>query len=202
MATRLSADPDRSVLLLEAGPDYPDIDRLPRPLADVGDMSGAQPGHAHTWQTWGSANSWQPDPMFVPRGKVVGGSSAINGPIFRRGLTEDYDGWAALGNDRWSYREVLPHLKKVESDLDFGQDDHHGADGPMQVWRPAADRMAPYQQAFVEACRDAGLPWDTDINHPDTFGVGVLPVNSVDGIRSSTARRYLAGARARPNLAG
>ena len=200
LATRLSADPARSLLLLEAGPDYPDLAQLPAPLAQVADMSSTRPGHAHTWRTYGKANAWQPQPIFVPRGRVVGGSSAINGPIFRRGLPEDYDGWAALGNHAWSYAEVLPYFKRLESDLDFGADKHHGDQGPINVWRPDGERLAPYQKAFMRACRDAGLPWDADMNGPQGTGVGVLPVNSVDGIRSSTARQYLASARDRPNL--
>lgn len=200
LAARLSEDPTRSVLLLEAGPDYPDLELLPRPLAQVADMSAVLPGHPYTWDTYGRANSWQPDPIFVPRGRVVGGSTSINGPIFRRGLPEDYDGWAALGNNGWSYADVLPVFKRLECDLDFGDDAYHGAAGPMNVWRPNPDNLEPYQRAFVQACRDAGLPWDPDLNAPDTTGVGVLPVNSTDGIRSSTARRYLASARERSNL--
>ena len=200
LASRLSEDPTRSVLLIEAGPDYPDLEALPASLAQVADMSAVTPGHAHTWPTYGTANDWQKEPIFVPRGRVVGGSSAVNGPIFRRGVPEDYDGWASLGNVGWSYEDVLPAFQGLECDLDFGDDAYHGSDGPMPVWRPNPEHLEPYQQAFVQACRDAGLPWDDDMNAPGTTGVGVLPVNSTDGVRNSTARRYLANARGRSNL--
>lgn len=200
LAARLSEDPGRSVLLLEAGPDYASLDDLPRPISDLSDMSAIHPGHPFTWQTWATANRMQPEPVFVPRGRVIGGSSSINGPIFRRGVPEDYDGWAARGNDEWSYAKLLPAFRRLETDIDFGATELHGGDGPMNVWRPSGGAFADYQEAFVTACRDAGVPWDPDMNSPSTTGVGVLPVNSTDGIRASTALRYLLPARGRPNL--
>ena len=102
VATRLSEDPQRSVLLLEAGPDYPDFERLPDEVkfgfATATDIMVSD----HNWQFVGKATDMSEE-MLVPRGKVTGGSSAINGQVFLRGVPEDYDGWAAMGNDQWRF---------------------------------------------------------------------------------------------------
>jgi choline dehydrogenase len=135
----------------------------------------------------------------VPRGRVVGGTSAINHQIFLRGPQEDYDGWAALGNDEWSYRNVLPYFRRSEADLDV-RDEFHGSDGPIPVRRHHRGHWVPFQAAFYEACRDAGIPDDPDLNRPTSGGVGAFPLNNPDGIRMSTALTYLHSCRHRPNL--
>jgi choline dehydrogenase len=135
----------------------------------------------------------------VPRGKVIGGTSAINHQIFLRGPQEDYDGWAALGNDEWSYRNVLPYFRKSETDLDI-RDEFHGSDGPIPVRRHHREHWVPFQAAFYEACLDAGIPDDPDLNHPTSGGVGAFPLNNPNGIRMSTALTYLHSCRHRPNL--
>ncbi len=199
LAARLSEDAQRSVLLLEAGPDYPDPTHLPDELKHDCHQAASQAGAPHNWSFLGQATPLQPRPMPVPRGKVVGGTSAINHQIFLRGPQEDYDGWAALGNDEWSYRNVLPYFRKSETDLDF-RGDFHGADGPIPVRRHHREHWVPFQAAFHQACLDAGIPDDPDLNHPTSGGVGAFPLNNPDGIRMSTALTYLHACRHRPNL--
>ena len=199
LAARLSEDAQRSVLLLEAGPDYPDLTQLPDELKYDCHQAASQVGAAHNWSFLGQATPQQSRPIAVPRGKVVGGTSAINHQIFLRGPQEDYDGWAALGNDEWSYRNVLPYFRKSETDLDI-KDEFHGADGPIPVRRHHRQHWLPFQAAFYQACRDAGIPDDADLNHPTSGGVGAFPLNNPDGVRMSTALTYLHAARQRPNL--
>jgi choline dehydrogenase len=199
LAARLSEDAQRSVLLLEAGPDYPDPTYLPDELKYDCHQAASQAGAPHNWSFLGQATPQQLRPIPVPRGKVVGGTSAINHQIFLRGPQEDYDGWAALGNDQWSYRQVLPYFKKSETDLDL-QGEFHGTDGPIPVRRHQRHHWVPFQAAFYQACLDAGIPDDPDLNHPTSTGVGAFPLNNPDGIRMSTALTYLQACRQRPNL--
>jgi len=199
LATRLSEDAHRSVLLLEAGPDYPDLMHLPDELKYDRQQAASQAGAPHNWSFLGQATPQQPRPIPVPRGKVVGGTSAINHQIFLRGPQEDYDGWAALGNDEWSYLKVLPYFRKSETDLDI-QGDFHGADGPIPVRRHHREQWLPFQAAFHHACLAAGIPDDPDLNHPTSGGVGAFPLNNPDGIRMSTALTYLDACRHRLNL--
>ena len=199
LAARLSEDAQRSVLLLEAGPDYPDPMQLPDELKYDCQQAASQAGAAHNWSFLGQATPQQSRPIAVPRGKVVGGTSAINHQIFLRGPQEDYDGWAALGNDEWSYRNVLPYFRKSETDLDIN-DEFHGVDGPIPVRRHHRQHWLSFQAAFYQACRDAGIPDDPDLNHPASGGVGAFPLNNPDGVRMSTALTYLHAARQRPNL--
>jgi choline dehydrogenase len=198
LAARLSEDKDRAVLLLEAGPDYPDFDRLPDDLR-LGNNTSAAIAGPHTWGFSGSANAHQSEPMLVPRGKVTGGTSAINGQVVLRGVPEDYDAWAAWGNDEWSYRSVLPYFRKMEHDLDE-HGDFHGAYGPLPVRRHKREAWLPVQEAFFRACLDAGFPDDWDMNAPGSTGVGPYPMNNRDGVRVSTALAYLNLARHRLNL--
>ena len=198
LATRLSEDPHRSVLLLEAGPDYPDFEHLPEEVkfgyaTEIDIMTSD-----HNWQFTGKATDHAP-PMLVPRGKVTGGSSAINGQVFLRGVPEDYDSWAAMGNDQWEYQKLLPYFRKVETDSDF-HDDFHGTEGPIIAHRFKRETWLPAQVAFYEACRAAGFPDCPDHNHPDSAGVGPTPFNNPNGIRMSTALGYLDLARHRLNL--
>jgi choline dehydrogenase len=199
LANRLSEDAQRSVLLLEAGPDYPDPTRLPDELKYDCQQAASQPGAPHNWSFLGQATPQQPRPIPVPRGKVVGGTSAINHQIFLRGPQEDYDGWAALGNDAWSYQQVLPYFRKSETDLDI-HDEFHGVDGPIPVRRHLRQDWLPFQAAFYHACREAGIPDDPDLNHPTSGGVGAFPLNNPGGVRMSTAFTYLHAGRHRSNL--
>lgn len=199
LATRLSEDRSRSVLLLEAGPDYPDFAHLPPDLKYGYNTAAALVG-PHNWSFTGIANAHQADPMLVPRGKAVGGTSAINGQVVLRGTPEDYDEWATWGNSEWAYAKILPYFRKLETDLDMGGSDAHGGDGPLPVRRHKREAWQPTQAAFYQACLDADFPPDGDMNHPESAGVGPFPMNNPDGIRVSTALAYLSQARHRLNL--
>ena len=199
LATRLSEDPERSVLLLEAGPDYPDLAHLPDDVKWGNNQAASEVDAPHNWSFVGTANPQQVDQMPVPRGKVVGGSSAINGQMFIRGVPEDYDNWASWGNEEWAYLKVLPYFRKLETDRDI-RDDFHGSDGPIPVRRPKREEWPPYQEAFHRACLAAGYPEDPDMNHPETWGVGNFPLNNAAGVRMSTALTYINPNRHRLNL--
>lgn len=211
LAARLSEDPARCVLLLEAGPDYPDFDGLPDELKFGFSASPTPPnirtaaGHpvglvssSHNWQYTATSTELAP-PMLVPRGKVTGGSSAINSSAFYRGVPEDFDAWASLGNDEWAYERVLPYFRKIETDVDR-QGDHHGADGPIFVHHSNPDAWDEAQRAFFNACRASGFEETHDHNHPDSTGVGPGVTNNHNGVRFSTALGYLHPARHRLNL--
>jgi choline dehydrogenase len=200
LAARLSEDPSRSVLLLEAGPDYPDLDQLPLEVRQGNNpWLSAYGDNAPTWGYMATATPSQPQ-FQLPRGKVTGGSSAINGQVFFRGIPEDYDEWAEQGNDEWSFVKTLEYFRKCETDLDFGGDDFHGSDGPIPVRRYKKEELLPASRAFWDACVAAGYPETFDQNHPDSTGVGQRPLNNVDGIRMSTAMTYLKETRHRLNL--
>ena len=198
IASRLSEDPERSVLLLEAGPDYPDIDDLPDEVkhgyATATDVMTSD----HNWQFIGKATDTA-GPMMVPRGKVTGGSSAINGQMFLRGVPEDYDAWASFGNDEWEFESLLPYFRKLETDTDI-HDDFHGTDGPIIARRFKSEELLPAQTAFRAACRAHGFPESPDLNNPDSVGLSPVPFNNPNGIRWSTSLGYLGPSRHRLNL--
>ena len=199
LASRLSEDPDKSVLLLEAGPDYPDAALLPGELRHDSNQAASEVNAPHNWSLVGYGAVGSSTELPVARGKVTGGTSAINHQIFLRGAPEDYDHWASLGNDEWGYEKVLPYFRKLETDLDI-RDDFHGSAGPIPVRRHPKEHWLPLQAAFYRACRDAGFPDDPDMNHPDTTGVGQVPLNNPNGVRMSTALGYLDACRHRLNL--
>ncbi len=204
LASRLSEDADRSVLLLEAGPDYPDIEQLPEEIRygygrDRNLWAKAfGPESKHNWAFTARATD-AARPMLVPRGKLVGGSSAVNAQVFLRGEPDDYDGWAEFGNNGWSFEELLPRFRRIETDHDFGNE-FHGADGPIRIQRFAEPEWNPDQRAFHEACLATGYGNCDDHNRPGSTGVGPTPFNNIGGVRWSTAIGYLAEARHRPNL--
>jgi choline dehydrogenase len=198
LAARLSEEPRRQVLLLEAGPDYPNAAALPD---DLRYGYGTPAGILTTSHDWGymAQATRQAPAMSVPRGKVMGGSSTTNAQIFLRGLPEDFAAWAAHGNDQWSFAQVLPYFCRLETDLDFC-DDLHGADGPILVQRYPRQAWRPDQEAFYQASRQAGYPDCPDHNLPGSSGVGPYPLNTHRRIRYSTLVSYLNPARPRPNL--
>ena len=211
LAARLSEDPGCSVLLLEAGPDYPDFDLLPdelkygfsaAPVPPAARTAGGHPvsltASPHNWQFTATATDLAP-PMLVPRGRVTGGSSAINSSAFYRGVPEDFDAWASRGNDEWSYEKVLPFFRKLETDVDR-HGDYHGSEGPIFVHHSNPDAWDAAQRAFFNACRASAFAEAHDHNHPDSNGVGPGVTNNHHGVRFSTALGYLSQARNRLNL--
>jgi choline dehydrogenase len=152
----------------------------------------------HNWKYTAKSTAKGPT-MDVPRGKVTGGTSAINGQVFLRAIPEDFEYWVSMGNDEWSYEQVLPYYRKLETDTDFS-DDFHGTEGPIIVRRHPLDELQPDQAAFYNACVAAGYAENPDHNHPDATGVGPYPLNNPEGIRWSTAIGFLSMARHRINL--
>jgi choline dehydrogenase len=199
LATRLSEDSNRSVLLLEAGPDYPEFEQYPDDLKYGYNQVASAVGAPHNWSFNGTATPEQDSPMPVPRGRVVGGSSAINGQVFLRGVPEDYDNWASWGNDEWSFIKTLPYFRKAETDTDI-KDDFHGFDGPIPVRRHKRETWLPAQVAFHQSCLAEGYPEDPDMNHPESGGIGPIPMNNPEGVRMSTSLTYLNPVRNRLNL--
>ena len=200
LASRLTEDPNKSVLLLEAGPDYPDFELYPDDLKFGYDQTASAIDAPHNWSFQANTTPLQTGPMPVPRGRVVGGSSSINGQVLLRGVPEDYDAWAAMGNDQWAFVDCLPYLRKLETDMDFGSDDFHNSEGHIPVRRFGQETWLPAQRAFYAAARAAGHPHDPDMNHPESGGVGPVPMNNPNGVRMSTSLTYLSAARHRLNL--
>jgi choline dehydrogenase len=197
LAARLSEDPGRSVLLLEAGPDYSNFEHLPDDLK-LGNNVWLSAYGPHSWGFVATVTPQQTQ-LTIPRGKATGGSSAINGQVLYRGIPEDYDNWASWGNDEWSYLKVLPYFRKLENDLDF-RGDFHGSSGPVPVRRYRREEWLPHALAFHQACLAAGFPDDPDQNHPESTGVSPRARNTLDGVRISMALAYLDPARHRLNL--
>ena len=194
IAARASEDPHRSVLLIEAGPDYALASDLPDDLRDGHDNSYVD----HDWGLRHTSVAERDDAF--PRGRVTGGSTAVNTTIALRGTPADYDHWAELGNDEWAWDRVLPAFNRLERDLDFGAAPYHGDAGPISIRRWTDDELVPTQAAFIEAAEAFGFPSCADVNAPDAIGVGVMAMNKLGRLRVSTAMGYLAPARFRDNL--
>lgn len=194
VASRASEDPNRSVLLLDAGPDYPVADELPDDLYDGHDNSYVD----HDWGLSYDPVAGRNDRF--PRGRVTGGSTAVNTTIALRGTPADYDGWADLGNPAWAWDQVLPAFNRLERDLDRGDEDYHGDAGPISIRRWTDDELVPTQAAFIEAAVDHGFDRCDDVNAPDAIGVGPMAMNKLGRLRISTAIGYLSAARYRENL--
>lgn len=194
VAARLSEDPRIRVLLIESGPDYPNMEALPEDLRNVNHGSFFD----HDWRLRYTPSSTSRTVNF-PRGRVTGGSSAVNTAIALRGSPSDYDEWAALGNPRWSWDSVLPAFIKLETDQDF-DGPLHGKTGPIPIRRHPREELVPYQAAFLDACAELGYPARPDHNDPATTGAGAHPMNKRGTLRISTAIAYLGPARDRPNL--
>ncbi|NMO90365.1 GMC family oxidoreductase [Actinomycetospora sp. TBRC 11914] len=190
VAARLSAAARHHVTLVEAGPDHPTPAELP---VDVVDAS--RPTVDHDWGFTAEGDDGRPGTA-LPRARLVGGCSATNAVFFLRGWPADYDAWAAAGNPGWSYHDVLPILRGIEADADFGGPEH-GGDGPVPVSRIAIEDLPPWPRDFHEAAVACGHRAVTDHNAPGTVGMGPLPRNVRGGTRMSTALTHLAPARGR-----
>lgn len=192
LAARLSENPDRKVLLLEAG----------RPAPPTSDMPALWINHVDTEIDWVYHTVPQPGCKMRripwPRGKAIGGSGAINAMIYIRGLPSDYDGWAAMGCPGWSWREVLPDMKASEHNERFGNSDYHGSGGPLNIADvPFVD---PVEDLWLEAAQAAGLPFNEDFNGGTQEGCGRYQLFCKGGERYGTAKAYLTPALSRPNL--
>ena len=207
IASRLTEDPDTSVLLLEAGPDYPDLDNLPDELkygsysSTPGPTLRSRGGHpislatsSHNWQYVATATANAPL-MHVPRGKVTGGSSAINRAGYRRGIPEDYDAWATEGNDLWGYDQVLSFFQVLEGDPDSG-----GEGGPVAIRRSHKEEWDQAKEAFYNACLEVGFADCPAPSEAYSTGVGPSSTNTREGVRYSTAITHLSQSRHRLNL--
>lgn len=199
LAARLTEDPRRTVLLLEAGAIYQSVAALPHVLRDPADVSGGMPGSVHNWDLTGEFTDGFIAP--VARGKGMGGSSSINAAYFMRGIPENFAEWAALGNTEWSYAKVLPFYRRMESEQDFpGDTEHHGTRGPIPVQREGKDRAPDFTSAFTAAALDLGFPLEEDKNGAGRGGVGPVPTNISQGLRVGSAVGYLIPNLGRPNL--
>ena len=195
LAYRLSAHPRTRVLLLEAGGrDRHPVIHMPLGFALL---------MKHKTLNW----CYQTEPerqldnrrLSWPRGKVLGGTSAINGMVYIRGQREDFDHWRALGNRGWGYEEVLPYFKRSEHKAEGG-DEFHGVDGPLWVEEVAAADRLELAELFVRAAVQTGLPRNADFNGASQEGAGFYQLNIRRGRRQSSARTFLARCEGRPNL--
>ena len=193
VASRLSEDPRNKVLLLEAGGrDWNPWIHIP---------VGYYRNMYHPDLSWHYET--EPDPnlngrkIAWPRGRVLGGSSSINGILYVRGQAADYDHWRQLGNTGWSYEDVLPHFRRSE-DYEKGADDHRAVGGCMGV-QEISDRR-PACEAFLEACREAGFQDNPDYNGACQDGIGYYQTTTRNGLRSSASAAFLRPARKRPNF--
>lgn len=192
VAARLSEDPAVSVLLIEGGHgDTPDMVSTPLRTIEIW----------HSDYDWGYSTVPQKHchgrQIYWPRGRVLGGSTAMNGMIYVRGHRADYDAWALQGNYGWDWASVLPYFRKAE-DFDRGADAYHGAGGPMHVTTDY--RAHPVMDALIDAAVEAGIPLNPDYNGASIEGVSRIQFNIAGGRRVSTAAGYLEPARDRANL--
>jgi choline dehydrogenase-like flavoprotein len=192
LAGRLSEDPDVSVALLEAGgPDTADEIHTP----------AAFPAVFKSSLDWDLLGEQEPGlgnrRLYLPRGRVIGGSSSINAMIYIRGNRADYDEWAAMGFEGWGYEDVLPYFKRAE-DNERGEDAYHGVGGPLAVSESRS--MHPLVDTMLEAAQQAGHEHNPDFNGARQEGVGRFQLTQRDGLRWSCADAYLSPAKERPNL--
>ena len=197
LTARLAEIPDRRVLLLEAGPDYAHPSLLPGEL-----RHGNAPAlfsHDWGWSVVDDHSRLVP----LPRGKLVGGCSAVNTCVALRPEPEDFTSWARAGCSGWEWDHVLGHFRRLETDLDYGSGafaSHHGDSGPLPVRRPQEQELTAVSDAFLRACLAQGYPFVADLNGPGAYGVGMLPLAVLDGRRISAAEAYLRPIRSQPNV--
>jgi choline dehydrogenase len=193
VANRLSANPRNSVLLLEAGPaDYP-WTRVPVGSARM--ITNPAINWLYSSEPEASTNGRR---IPVPRGRMLGGSSALNGMAFVRGQAQDFDTWAQMGNQGWAYEDVLPFFKRLESYEGGGDDRFRGRDGPLRVTNP--EPREPFFAAVIKAAGEVGIAHNPDYNGAGQDGIAMSQATIAAGRRMSTARCYLDPVRKRPNL--
>lgn len=196
LANRLSADPGTSVLLLEAGaPDKKLEIHVPAAYSKLNRTTV-------DWAYWTEPQEHiDGRRMYLPRGKTLGGSSSTNAMAYVRGNRADYDAWAAQGNADWAYESILPYFKRSECNEQLGQLDarYHGGDGSLHVTY-ATRFKTPLADAFVEACKQHGIPENQDMNGANQEGAGLFQFTIKNGKRHSTAAAFLKPVLNRPNL--
>jgi choline dehydrogenase len=192
LANRLSADPGRKVLLLEAGRAAPLASDIPANWVTM----------FNTAVDWGYHTEPQAGckmrRIFWPRGKMIGGSGALNAMIYMRALPSDYDGWAAGGAEGWAWRDVFPAFLKSENNPRFGNSPFHATGGPLTI--SDVPYVDPTERLWLEAAQAAGLPFNDDFNGERQEGVGFFQLTVKDGERFGTGKAFLRPAAARPNL--
>ncbi len=195
VASRLSEDPDRRVLLLEAGPDFPDAASMPESM-----RRGSPPGDStgYDWALESIVCGSRRAPL--ARGRLVGGSGQINGAGAWRALAADFERWTDVGVRGWGWDDVKGAYCAVEHDLDFGDLTHHGRGGPVPITRYNDRQLPAPMEGFLRAVTDMGQREVADMNAPDAVGIGRYPQNRSGDLRVSTNLSHLAAARSRTNL--
>ena len=193
MAARLSEDSNISVLLIEAGKKDGQM-----AVDAPGMLIKVVPPNPLNWNYWTEPQEHlNGRRLYWPRGKVLGGSSSINGLLYVRGNARDYDEWAQLGCTGWSFDDVLPYFRKSEAS-DRPADTLHANDGPLKTSQHTS--KSPLNIAFLNAATEMGLPFTDDFNGPQQEGVGWYDQTIRHGRRQSASRAYLTEAKSRPNL--
>ncbi|MFI9386592.1 GMC family oxidoreductase [Kutzneria sp. NPDC052558] len=201
LAGRLSEDAGTRVVLLEAGPDW----RSAQAPSELRNLNGWRPldaasCHRFYWDGLEAVRTPQQATRPYLRGRGLGGSSLINGMMAIHARPDDYDRWAKVGGDGWAYEDMLPYLRRVEADADFGDQAHHGSGGPMPVERLPREQWGLVDDRFAAAALELGYPWCEDYNAPTGTGVSPVAMNVRDGARVTTNDAYLEPARDRENL--
>lgn len=198
VASRASENPDRQVLLVEAGPD-------PQPVPDIVADPSRQAElvlKSPYVRTYPVQRPIDASTYVSLSGRIMGGGSSINSMSAVRPIRQDFEAWVQFGGSAWSYDALLPIMRAIETDPDFADSPIHGANGPLHLDRPFKFDMAlsPPLRAFIETCVELGYPECHDLNTPERLGIFASPYNILDGKRQSTAAAYLDVARSRPNL--
>jgi 5-(hydroxymethyl)furfural/furfural oxidase len=197
LAARLSENPRRRVLLLEAGRDWRPAEAPEAVRGANTPPSTPDPAHQAQWQWPGlmTRRTRAQAPKFYWRGKALGGSSTVNAQIAIRGVAAAFDAWAEAGCEGWSARDVLPLFDRIEDDAEFGRQG-----GPLPVFRMPEAQWGAVDRAFRDAALAEGHPWMPDLNAAEGEGVACNPINLRDGRRVTTNDGYIEPARSRPNL--
>ena len=198
IASRLSEDPKRKVLLLEAGPDPQPI---PETVADAEKATNVLLESPYIVM-YPTQRNYDSSEFYSLAGRIMGGGSSVNMMSIPRPIKADLDAWTARRNSDWSWEKVLPVLKRIEADQDFPQSPIHGKEGPIYVKRKHVFdvSLSASEQALLEAVTKLGLPRFNDQNEPNPYGIAPTARNIKDGKRQSSAVAYLGPARSRPNL--
>jgi 5-(hydroxymethyl)furfural/furfural oxidase len=200
LAARLSEDPAVQVVLLEAGRDW----RSAQAPLQVRSMNGwralDESIPEYQWLGLESRRTRSQDPRPHVRGRGLGGSSVVNGMIAIHAMADDYDRWASFGCPGWSFENVLPYRRRAETDLNFGGEPYHGADGPIPVLRLRREEWGPADNALAQAAAKLGHGWCDDHNAPTGTGLSPYGISAREGARVTTNDGYLEPARDRENL--